>query len=133
MKIKTEGRFEAAHLLDEYRGKCQRLHGHNWKVEVEIEDNRVLVDSCAWGILWDFGNLKQILDEFDHYTLAKDCENNREILSSLPKDWIVWLPCNPTAEDLAIIIKKKIYLSIPDFVDCTVRLWENDKCYAEVK
>ena len=37
-EIKVEGEFEAAHRIVDYPGKCDRLHGHNWKVEIQIQE-----------------------------------------------------------------------------------------------
>ena len=36
-RIKVYDRFASAHYLDGYNGKCEALHGHNWKVEVEVQ------------------------------------------------------------------------------------------------
>jgi 6-pyruvoyltetrahydropterin/6-carboxytetrahydropterin synthase len=64
VKIITD--FAAAHNLRNFRGKCENLHGHNWKVEVVLRGDR-LDDS---GVLMDFGEVKQatreILAELDH-------------------------------------------------------------------
>ena len=58
--------FAAAHYLRNFRGKCENLHGHNWKVEVVLRGDKL--DEC--GILVDFGEVKAIaretLDELDH-------------------------------------------------------------------
>ncbi|HWR09528.1 6-carboxytetrahydropterin synthase QueD [Sporomusa sp.] len=61
--------FEAAHQLPDYPGKCCRLHGHNWKVEVTVsgrELNRL-------GMIMDFKELKaevgKVIDNLDHYYL----------------------------------------------------------------
>lgn len=64
MKILSD--FAAAHNLENFRGKCENLHGHNWKVEVVLRGKKL--DES--GILLDFGELKaltrQILSELDH-------------------------------------------------------------------
>ena len=61
--------FEAAHRLPDYQGKCCRLHGHNWRIEVVVRGNRL--DSS--GMLLDFKVLKQhvteVLGTLDHYYL----------------------------------------------------------------
>ncbi|MBU2102695.1 MAG: 6-carboxytetrahydropterin synthase, partial [Candidatus Omnitrophica bacterium] len=40
-KIKIISHFSAAHSLREYKGKCESLHGHNWKVEVLVGSERL--------------------------------------------------------------------------------------------
>ena len=42
--------FAAAHRLREYEGNCERLHGHNWRVEVTVE-SRVLEDTVVEKLL----------------------------------------------------------------------------------
>ncbi len=58
--------FSAAHRLENYGGKCEELHGHNFLVEVFFEGERL--DEC--GMLVDFkvlkGYLKNVLDKLDH-------------------------------------------------------------------
>ena len=67
VKIITD--FSAAHNLRNFRGKCENLHGHNWKVEVVLR-GRELDDS---GVLVDFKEVKdatrEVLNEVDHHYL----------------------------------------------------------------
>jgi len=61
--------FSAAHNLRGYRGKCEALHGHNWKVEVAVAAKRL----DRLGMVEDFGVIKKrlraVLDELDHHYL----------------------------------------------------------------
>jgi len=65
-KIKVVSSFSSAHHLREYQGKCEALHGHNWKVEAMIVSD--VLDKC--GMVIDFGIVKaflrDILDGLDH-------------------------------------------------------------------
>jgi len=67
IKIITD--FAAAHHLRNFRGKCENLHGHNWKVEVVFRGNKL--DES--GVLVDFAEVKQatreLLGEIDHQYL----------------------------------------------------------------
>jgi 6-pyruvoyltetrahydropterin/6-carboxytetrahydropterin synthase len=67
IKIITD--FAAAHNLRNFRGKCENLHGHNWKVEVVVRGTEL----DAGGMLVDFGEIKevtrQLLGELDHQYL----------------------------------------------------------------
>jgi len=64
LTLHTEGWFDAAHHLENYEGKCANTHGHTWKVEVWIRGDTNQLDKA--GILWDFGNLKQLTNILDH-------------------------------------------------------------------
>jgi len=58
-KVRIEGSFAAAHRLVHYNGKCERLHGHNYKVRVWAEGETL----GEGGMLVDFGLLKKALNE----------------------------------------------------------------------
>ena len=64
LKIITE--FSAAHNLRNFRGKCEALHGHNWKVEVVLSGKNL----DASGVVLDFAEVKgatsEIMSEIDH-------------------------------------------------------------------
>ena len=62
--IHTEGGYDAAHHLNCYDGKCKNLHGHTYKVELWVKGDESQLDKA--GILFDFGNLKKVLEIFDH-------------------------------------------------------------------
>ncbi len=105
--------FEAAHCIRNYPGKCNRLHGHNWKVEVNICGNKL----NELGMLVDFVDLKaavnDILVNLDHYYL-----NEVEPFSKI----------NPTAENLAKYIYEKLN-EAPIFQQDVklrlIRVWES--------
>ncbi len=62
--------FSAAHRLENYGGKCEELHGHNYTVEAEVEGTAT---DPATGLLLDFkdlrGHLKAVLAGLDHHFL----------------------------------------------------------------
>jgi 6-pyruvoyltetrahydropterin/6-carboxytetrahydropterin synthase len=103
LTIYTEGYFDAAHLLNDYDGKCSFLHGHTWKISVWVKGDESLKDKS--GILWDFGNLKIILDELDH-------KNLNEVID-----------VNPTAENIALFVYKKLKKDYKD-LQFKVRIYE---------
>lgn len=92
--LKVEGAFEAAHRVVNYPGKCDRLHGHNWKVEALVKGTEL----DELGMLVDFkvvkNALKEVLDRFDHRYL-----NELKPFSD---------GLNPTAENLARIIFEEL-------------------------
>jgi len=56
MKLQTEFTFDAAHRLVGHKGLCSNLHGHMWRVVIDIEGEKL--DDI--GILWDFGIRKEL-------------------------------------------------------------------------
>jgi 6-pyruvoyltetrahydropterin/6-carboxytetrahydropterin synthase len=65
-EIAVYSHFSGAHRLRHLRGRCEKLHGHNWKIEVSVVSNRLNQE----GIVLDFGILKEkvekILEILDH-------------------------------------------------------------------
>lgn len=112
LKIVTD--FASAHTLRDYPGACSRMHGHNWKVEVEVD--AASLDKVGMGI--DFKEIKkctkQVTAELDH----------RYINEIKPFDEI-----NPTAENIAAYLYRGIgELINNDRVRVTaITLWETDR------
>ncbi len=105
--------FEAAHCLPDYPGKCRRLHGHNWRVEVSIEGSKL----NDLGMLMDFSILKMevmtVINVLDHQYLNEIYPFNE---------------INPTAENIAKYIyeqlaAKSIFQSNPRLL--AVKVWES--------
>lgn len=105
--------FSAAHQLREYGGKCEALHGHNWKVEAFVKSP--VLDRC--GMVLDFTEIKRVtnllLSELDHKELNK-----------IPP----FREKNPTAENIASWIFDRLTESLnPGGVKVSrVRVWETD-------
>lgn len=105
--------FEAAHYIKDYPGKCNRLHGHNWKVEVNIYGNKL----DKLGMLVDFRDLKvtvnKIMEKLDHY-----CLNEIEPFCTM----------NPTAENIAKYIYDQL-LETKEFDQDvnlrSIKIWES--------
>ena len=112
-KIKVEGNFSAAHNLRGYKGKCEELHGHNWKVEITVASSKL--DKI--GMVMDFNCLKEslskILEKFDHKYL-----NNITYFKKI----------NPTSENIARYIYDSLRREISVLYSVTV--WESDKACA---
>ena len=112
-KIKVRSHFSAAHNLRHYRGKCEQLHGHNWKVEVSVEAGKL----DKQGLVFDFQQLKSItraaLKKLDH-----------RFLNEIP----YFKKKNPTSEQLAEYIYKDIAGRIKNkpFKLKAVSVWETE-------
>jgi 6-pyruvoyltetrahydropterin/6-carboxytetrahydropterin synthase len=112
LKVVTD--FASAHTLRDYPGACSRMHGHNWKVELEAIATEL--DDVGMGI--DFKVMKQAAREvcgrLDHQYL-NDLEPFKKI--------------NPTAENIAAYMYKEIAAMInSDSIKVTaLTLWETER------
>jgi 6-pyruvoyltetrahydropterin/6-carboxytetrahydropterin synthase len=110
--------FSSAHLLRGHQGKCARLHGHNYKVEVYVRGHKL----NEIGLLIDFADLKaatkKIVDYLDHKNINELPPFDQEI--------------NPTAEEMAAWFLREVGRQINDdrVQVYKVRMWETDNCCA---
>jgi 6-pyruvoyltetrahydropterin/6-carboxytetrahydropterin synthase len=85
-EVAVDQSFASAHALRNYKGRCENVHGHNWKVRVTVVGERL--DEA--GMLVDFLDLKrlmsEIIDKIDH-----------QHLNEIPPFDVV----NPSAENIA--------------------------------
>lgn len=107
-KLTKRARFEASHVLPSHDGKCSRLHGHSWSVEVEVAGDMLYGGGPQIGMLHDFGRigepLKKLVEgRLDHYHL-----NDSTGLA------------NPTSEELAVWIFNQLRGSIPELTAVVV-------------
>jgi len=70
-RLELEHHFDAAHYLPKHPGKCSRLHGHRWEVKVVIQTTRL----NGQGMVVDFGDIKDIINGFDHRHLNEIMDN----------------------------------------------------------
>ena len=69
--IKVQSHFSAAHNLRGYKGKCEKLHGHNWKAEVEIHSRQLNDISMVCDFKEIKKKLEKVLQKLDHTYLNK--------------------------------------------------------------
>lgn len=116
-EILIKGDFSSAHNLVGYKGKCEELHGHSWKVEARFEKDTL--DEI--GISVDFtllkAKLKIILKKLDHTYL-----NKIEVFKKK----------NPSAENIARFIYQKLKASIKEkgLILKSVSVWESETASA---
>jgi 6-pyruvoyltetrahydropterin/6-carboxytetrahydropterin synthase len=115
--LMVEADFAAAHQLRGYKGKCEALHGHNWRVQIVVSSDKL----NEIGIVIDFHELKEI---------------SREVVSPLDhsflNDVFPFTEINPSSENIARwiydLLKKK--LQKKNCMVSSVTVWENDSCSA---
>ncbi len=115
-EVSVEDDFAAGHYLRGYRGKCEKPHGHNYKVRITLEGEKL--DNI--GLLLDFRELKaamnDVIDRLDHQMV-----NEIEPFTTV----------NPTAENMAKYFYDELNTSLGKTTDGRVRvklvkLWETD-------
>ncbi len=106
-RLKTEARFDSAHFLSDYYGKCENLHGHGWRVVAYLEQSDLQTDGTTRDMVCDFGIFKQavreLADEFDHTFLVEEGTLKTETIKALENEGfsLTFLPMRTTAENLA--------------------------------
>ena len=99
-EVMIERNFSSSHQLRGYKGKCENLHGHNYKVEIYARGRKL----NEIGLLVDFAELKaaadEVIERLDHRNLNEIPPFDREL--------------NPSAENLARYILEQIAARISD-------------------
>jgi 6-pyruvoyltetrahydropterin/6-carboxytetrahydropterin synthase len=113
-EVSVEHSFAAGHALRNYKGKCENVHGHNYKVELRVTGERL--DQA--GLLMDFGELKRILREVSE-ALDHQFINDIEPFTTV----------NPSAENMCKYFHDEVARRIPDERGLNlaeVKIWETD-------
>ena len=115
LKVITD--FAAAHQLRNFRGECEKLHGHNWRIEVVLSGDRL----NEAGLLVDFKDVKasanKILEDLDH-----------AYLNELPQ----FKDENPSSENIAAYLFQRLSseLNKGHLKVTKVTAWESDSACA---
>ena len=105
--LSTEQSFDAAHFLSGYVGNCKNIHGHRWRVVVEILTKELRQDSQQRGMCVDFSvlkkDLKEEVDGFDHAFVIEKGSLKESTISALRDEGfrLREVAFRPTAENLA--------------------------------
>jgi 6-pyruvoyltetrahydropterin/6-carboxytetrahydropterin synthase len=113
-EVTIEETFAAGHALRNYRGKCENVHGHNYRCEVALQGEEL--DQI--GLLVDFVELKKAL---------------HSVLDRMDHQWLNDIPpfdrINPSAENMARYIYDELGGELKNRAGVRVawvRLWETD-------
>ena len=132
-------RFEAAHALMGYDGRCRNIHGHSYEMRVTVKGMPIMDDSSPKnGMVMDFGDLKRIVNEeiIDHYDHAFIINHNmpQDFIDEVRRNYerIIVLPYQPTTELMLIDFSKKIKSRLPEGIQLVkIFLKETEGSYAE--
>lgn len=122
LEVYREVQFSSAHRLRNYHGKCENLHGHNWRVRLFV--TRPELDET--GFVMDFKVLDAVLKEIMELLDHKDLNSLKEFET-----------VNPTAENIALLVFRLAEEKI-SVIDSAVKVskvcvWESDKSCATVE
>ena len=138
MKIAKRFRWEGAHRLPWHEGLCRNLHGHSYRLTVELEG-----EPDARGMVLDFKHLKQaldpLIDAWDHALLI--AESDAVLLDvAAQTGWKhAVLPFDTTAENLSDYVAGYLCEQAAEMLRAhhirrvRVRLEETETCYAEAE
>jgi 6-pyruvoyltetrahydropterin/6-carboxytetrahydropterin synthase len=119
-EVSVEYSFAAGHALRGYKGKCENVHGHNYKVRVAVAGEKL----NSIGLLMDFSELrsalKGLVGRFDHHFL-----NEVEPFTDT----------NPSAENLACYLGTELQRKISDqgLKVSSVTVWETETTSASYR
>jgi 6-pyruvoyltetrahydropterin/6-carboxytetrahydropterin synthase len=99
-EVMIERNFSSAHQLRGYKGKCENLHGHNYKIEIYARGSEL----NNIGLLVDFVELKAAADDLVTYL---DHKNLNELEPFIEEQ-------NPSAENVARFVLERLAAKIND-------------------
>ena len=118
-EVSVDETFAAGHALRGYKGKCENVHGHNYRVQVTLVGDSL--DSI--GLLYDFVHLKRMI---------------KDVIQALDHRFMNEIPpfdtINPSAENIAKYFYEQAALKLPKAESgarlASVTVWESDTTYA---
>jgi len=113
--LTIEDHFASAHQLRGYKGKCENIHGHNWKVVMSVKGDKL----NEIGLLIDFHDLKVILKK-----ICNDLDH-KNVNEVVPFDRI-----NPSSENIAHYIADRAQVELgrtgQEIIVDSVTVWESE-------
>ncbi len=130
--------FEMAHALTGHDGPCAGLHGHSYVLDVTLAGiPRNMAGHPKDGMVMDFAELKHIvkrtvLDRYDHVLVLHENERGNTVPDTALFGRTVFVPWQPTCENLLLDIVESLRSTLPDAVGLhAVRLQETATSWAE--
>ncbi|MCZ2150469.1 MAG: 6-carboxytetrahydropterin synthase QueD [Bryobacterales bacterium] len=124
-EVSVEDTFAAGHSLRNYRGKCENVHGHNYRVRVTLEGEDV---NPVTGLLVDFVEVKRLLRKTMAYL-------DHQFINDLPP----FTEVNPSAENIAKYFCEEVQKGLDEGGAAApvriqaVTVWETDTSVASYR
>ncbi|MDR2127271.1 MAG: 6-carboxytetrahydropterin synthase [Prevotellaceae bacterium] len=118
IRVTKEFRFEMAHALTDYDGKCKYIHGHSYVLKITVSGKPVDdANNPKLGMVIDFGDLKKtvtdnIIERFDHSLVLS---NKAKLADNLKREYhnVEIVAYQPTCENLIIHFVKILKQVLP--------------------
>jgi len=107
VRLNLERIFHGAHFIPNHKGQCKHLHGHSYRVIVSLSG----MHDTQKGIFVDFGDIKEVIDRFDHW-------NANRILKF------------PSAENMSRFFAIKFLRMNREIIESTVTVFETENSSA---
>ena len=116
MFVSKEFTFDAAHQIVDYNGKCEKLHGHTYRLRVSLKGER-----AADGMVLDFAVLKQTVKE--------------KVLSQLDHGFLNDIDAQSTTENIAVWIWEQLEAPLrgENYRLCEIVLWETATSFVTLR
>jgi len=117
--VSVQAHYDSAHFLRNYRGKCERLHGHRYVVEVALAKNELDKSGIAFDFVVIKRHLRELADGLDHENL---------------NDLEPFLEVEPSAENQARYFFEELKRGLPAEVASALlyaRVWETPTQWAQ--
>jgi 6-pyruvoyltetrahydropterin/6-carboxytetrahydropterin synthase len=116
VEIQKSYEFEAAHFLPFHDGKCRKLHGHTWKLDICVSGVPQTDEGPQHGMVMDFYLIKEIIKEIDpDHTLLNSYRHQAVVCADMHR-WKFMLDY-PTCELMAQWLFDLIEPKLPEGVD----------------
>jgi 6-pyruvoyltetrahydropterin/6-carboxytetrahydropterin synthase len=136
MKIAKEFRWEMGHRLPNHDGACRNVHGHSYRMVVEVEGDV----NPETGMIIDFSDIsakvKPLVAELDHCFLCQESDQEvRDLLERMDMKRVM-IPVPSTVENICGLFVERLksaFASEPQVQAFTVRIWETASSVAEIR
>ncbi len=132
-KIARQFFWEMGHRLPFHAGGCANIHGHSYKLWVELEGV-----SDENGMVMDYGEMKRLvrplIERLDHAFLCDDRDEIMKSFLSATQFKVLYVPFTSTAENIAGFLADELWSLfglLPGIHALRLRLQETDHSYAE--
>jgi 6-pyruvoyltetrahydropterin/6-carboxytetrahydropterin synthase len=117
--VNVEAHYDSAHFLRKYKGKCERMHGHHYVVQVALQAETLNETGLAYDFVEIKRHLRELADHLDH-----------ENLNELPP----FTEIEPSAENQAKYFYEELKRRLPAIMAEALvyaRVWETPTQWAQ--
>ena len=125
--LSTEYWFDSAHFLTDYNGKCENLHGHQWRVAAYVRADKLCTSGTEKDMVVDFATLKRIVreecDALDHTFLVEEGSLAPATLEALKSEGfsLTMLPFRHTFAPEVVFARRLLQIRTPNVYRAATR------------